>query len=364
MRILVGMSGGVDSSAAAKLLLDDGHTVEGAVLRMHEYTDIDGARRAAELVGIPLHVIDCTELFRERVQAYFCDEYIHGRTPNPCIVCNPEVKFRVLCDYAREHGFDGIATGHYARLVTVTAEGDNKNKDSNENNKEDESKDKNGSARYAFARAADVGKDQTYMLYRLPQDVLEMLMLPMAEQHKTDVREKMSAVDASLGGKKDSQEICFIPDNDYITFIEEKYGASLPGDFVDEDGSILGTHRGIAHYTVGQRKGLGISLGYRAFVKFIDPQSNRVVLGAEKSATDTLRITDVVYSGALPLANGEQRRYTVKLRYQAPAVPCMVSRDESGELYIHLDAPAAAVTPGQSAVLYDGDMIALGGFIV
>lgn len=342
MRILVGMSGGVDSSAAAKLLLEAGHSVEGAVLRMHEYTDVDGARRAAELVGIPLHIIDCSDLFRERVQKYFCNEYIHGRTPNPCIVCNPEVKFRVLCDYALEHGFDRIATGHYARLVTVDAV---------------------GVSRIAFARAADTAKDQTYMLYRIPQDILHMLILPMAEQHKTDVREKMTGVDASLGEKKDSQEICFIPDDDYISFIEDNCGKSVPGNFVDEDGNILGSHHGIIHYTVGQRKGLGISLGYRAFVKAIDPQSNRVVLGAEKSTADMLRITDVVYSGAAPLSAGEQRRYTVKLRYQAPAVPCTVCNGENGELYIRLDSPAAAVTPGQSAVLYDGDSVALGGFI-
>ena len=342
MKILIGLSGGVDSAYAALKLKREGHDVEGAVLRMHEFTDVSAARTVAELLKIPIHIIDCTESFEKKVKTYFCDEYSAGRTPNPCIVCNREVKFKELVDYARAHGFDRIATGHYARVVAL-GDGDE--------------------ARYAVARGTDLSKDQTYMLYRLPQDVLSMLILPMADMKKSEVREEMSLYSRLLGEKKDSQEICFIPDNDYASFVEAERGTFPDGDFVDEEGNPLGRHRGIIRYTVGQRKGLGISLGYRTFASRIDSENNIIVLSREGKPTDTLEIHDVVFSGMKTMDIGDIARLEVKLRYQAAPVGATVEMMEKGRVSITLDSPASFVTPGQSAVLYDGDTVMLGGFI-
>ncbi len=343
MKILIGLSGGIDSAYAALKLKREGHEVEGAVLRMHEFTDVKAACEVAELFDIPIHIIDCAELFEEKVKCYFCEEYSRGRTPNPCIVCNREVKFKGLADYARANGFDGIATGHYAR-VEVISDGENK--------------------RYAVARGADLSKDQTYMLYRLPQDVLSMLVLPMADLLKTKVREQMSEYSRMLGEKKDSQEICFVPDDDYASFVEAELGASEEGDFVDEEGNILGRHKGIIRYTIGQRKGLGISLGYRAFVSHIDSESKRIVLSKEGRFTDTVEICDVVFSGMKEMCVGDKARLDVKLRYQAAPISAVAEMTENGRVRLTLDSPVSFVTPGQSAVLYDGDAVMLGGFIV
>lgn len=342
MKILIGLSGGVDSAYAALKLKREGHEVEGAVLRMHEFTDVSAACEVAELLEIPIHIIDCTEAFDKKVKEYFCDEYSLGRTPNPCIVCNREVKFKELADYARAHGFDRIATGHYARVKTL-GDGDG--------------------VRYAVARGADLSKDQTYMLYRLPQNVLSMLILPMAELTKTEIRKEMSLYSRMLGEKKDSQEICFIPDDDYASFVEAERGAFPDGDFVDGEGNPLGRHRGIIRYTVGQRKGLGISLGYRAFVSRIDSERNRVVLSREGTPTDTLEIRDVIFSGMRTMTVGDAAHLDVKLRYQAVPIGATVEMVGESRVRIKLDSPVSFVTPGQSAVLYDGDTVMLGGFI-
>ena len=195
MKILVGMSGGLDSTYAALKLINEGHEVHGAVAVMHGHTELDGAREAARALGIPLYELDATDKF-DAVKKNFVDEYSRGRTPNPCIVCNPLVKFRVLADFARENGFDKIATGHYARTVTRS---------------------ENGDIRYTLGRAVDSKKDQTYMLHRLPQDILSVLMLPLGDEIKTDVREKARAAGLKAAEQKESQEICFIPDGDYVS---------------------------------------------------------------------------------------------------------------------------------------------------
>ena len=332
------MSGGVDSTYSALKLIREGHEVEGCVLVMHEYTDVDAAKRGAQELGIPLRVVDCRGDFDRAVKPYFVNEYLKARTPNPCIVCNPEVKFKQLCRIAREEGFDAVATGHYARVI-------------------------NKGGHYAVAVAADASKDQSYMLARLPEDVLSMLVLPLADEIKTDVRADASKSALSSSASRDSQEICFLPDNDYPTFIESVSGKSPPGSFIDAEGRILGEHNGIIRYTVGQRKGLGIALGARAFVTEISPENNTVRLSLTPALTDTVLLSDTVYSGTdVPTPNAEIR-VSVKLRYKAPRVNATARIGENGRLILALDEPALSVTPGQAAVLYDGDTVIACGFI-
>ena len=341
MRILIGMSGGLDSTYAALKLINEGHEVVGAVAVMHEHTELDSARDAAEALGIELVEIDARERFLA-VKENFVNEYSNGRTPNPCVVCNPLVKFRVLADYAKEHGFDRIATGHYARLVTVE-DGD--------------------ATLYTFERSKDTRKDQTYMLHRLPQDILSMLVLPLSDEIKTEVRDKAKAAGLKAADQKDSQEICFIPDGDYASYIEGVRGEFPIGNFVLEDGTVIGKHKGLIRYTVGQRKGLGIAFGERLFVGKIDALRNEVVLSREGSFTDKVAVRDVVFSGMRVPRAGEKRRVEVKLRYLAPLVPATAIFDGEGGAELLLDAPEKAVTPGQSAVMYSDGRVLCGGFI-
>ena len=341
MRILVGMSGGLDSTYAALKLIDEGHEVEGAVVVMHGHTEVAEAREAAESLGIPLHEIDATERFGA-VKENFIEEYSRGRTPNPCIVCNPWVKFRALADFAVEHGFDRIATGHYARVITAH-EGD--------------------AVRYTLAKARDSRKDQTYMLHRLPEDVLSILILPLGDEVKSDVREKALARGLKAAEKKESQEICFIPDGDYAAYIEAIKGPFPEGNFVLEDGNTVGRHKGLIRYTVGQRKGLGVAYGERIFVSRIDAERNEIVLSPIGSYTDRVTLSDAVFSGISELVAGTSIRAEVKLRYLAKPVCTTVTFLGEGRAELVLDMPERAVTPGQSAVIYDGDAVLLGGFI-
>ena len=341
MKILVGMSGGLDSTYAALKLIKEGHEVVGAVAVMHEYTELDGARDAARALGIPLVEIDAKERFFA-VKNNFVNEYSSGRTPNPCVVCNPLVKFRVLADFAKENGYDAIATGHYARRIEVT-DGDK--------------------TLYTLERSKDSRKDQTYMLHRLPQDILSMLVLPLADEIKLDVREKAKAEGLKAAEQKESQEICFIPDGDYASYIEGIKGKFPDGRFVLDDGTVLGMHKGIIRYTVGQRKGLGIAFGEKIFVSRIDARRNEIVLSRVGSFTDTVSVDDVVFTGMSEPKCGEQRRVEVKLRYLASPVSATAVFDGEGGARLLLDTPQKAVTPGQSAVMYDGDVLLCGGFI-
>ncbi len=342
MRILVGISGGFDSACAALKLKEEGHEVEGAVLVMHGYTDVEAARRVAESIGIPLHEIDCTKAFADKVISNFVDEYKAARTPNPCIICNPEVKFRRLAEFARKRGFDRIATGHYARLVRYTDCGEE---------------------RTALARAADKAKDQTYMLYRLPTDILDMLVLPMAEGVKSELRRDAERTVLGRLDAPDSQEICFIPDGDYSSYIEKSGYTAKEGSFIDTRGNLLGTHSGIIRYTVGQRKGLGISLGERMFVIDLDPVANTVTLDTSPKMSDTLTLSGVVCPALARLDGERELELAVKVRYQAPIVPATVTIKPGGKAQVRLTEPQRSVTPGQSAVFYDGDVVIGGGFI-
>lgn len=336
MKILVGISGGVDSAFAAKKLLLSGHEVEGAVLIMHDYTELSAAREAAASVGIKLHEIDCTSAF-EQIKANFVSEYVNARTPNPCIICNERVKFKLLYDFAMEHGFDAIATGHYARVVKMDG-------------------------RYSLAMPEDSRKEQTYMLYRLPQHILSRLVLPLSEGTKSEIRLMAEEQGISAANREDSQEICFLPNGGHTDYIESVAGKSEEGNFVDTQGKILGRHKGIIHYTVGQRKGLGISLGERVFVTEIDPVSNTVTLSPSLLGKDSLIVTDIVYSGLTPIAEECELELEVKLRYTAPLVKARVCIHSDNTATVNLASPQK-FAPGQSAVFYRDGIVMLGGFI-
>lgn len=338
MKILLGMSGGLDSAYAARKLLQSGHTVEGAVLRMHCYTEIEDARLAAEDIGIPLHVIDAEMKFEQCVVENFVNEYLRGRTPNPCIVCNSDVKFRLLLDFALEHGFDAIATGHYAEIVRC-------------------------GTRYAVKRANDSSKDQSYMLWRLPQDILSRLILPLANEEKRLIREEARKEGLVASDRGESQEICFIPSGDYADFIEKRTYPSPHGNFIDTDGRVLGEHKGIIRYTVGQRKGLGIALGERVFVTDINVADNTVTLSPDDSFSDEICVSGAVFSGMDEPRVREQIALSVKVRYLAKPIPCVAEYLGEGRLRVKLSLPQRAVTAGQSAVFYREDAVMFGGFI-
>ncbi len=339
MRILLGLSGGLDSVSAARILKSQGHGVEGAFLQMTEHSDAKEAEAAAREVGILLHRIDCRDRFREIVIGDFLSEYRRGRTPSPCTVCNRLVKMEMLYRYAMEQGFDGYATGHYCKIT----QGEN--------------------GRYAPEVAADRRKDQTYMLWRMTQEQFACLHTPLASLMKADLRAEAAALGLSAADTPESQDTCFIPEGvtcrDYLA---AHIGEDLSGDFVDADGNVLGRHLGIQYYTVGQRKGLGIALGRPAFVTRIDPDSRTVTLRfAEDTLAKGITLTHLNFVGDAPRSAGESRR-TVKIRYAAPPVSVTV-RFENDRAFVLFDTPVRTPAPGQSAVFYDGDRLAFGGVI-
>jgi tRNA-specific 2-thiouridylase len=336
MKILLGMSGGVDSAYSAIKLKEMGHDVTGIFLLMHDYADVEGARACAADVGIPLIVEDCRKAFSQTVEKKFAEEYLCGRTPNPCIICNAEIKFKRMYEIAREKGFDKIATGHYASV-----------------------RERDGL--YSVLRARDEKKDQSYVLWRLGQDILSMMLFPLWDDLKSEVKERTREKGVSAAYKEESQEICFIPDNDYATYIESNYKKSRSGAFVDEEGRVLGEHKGIIHYTVGQRKGLGISASERLFVKEIDAEKNKIILSPEdRVGRDSFYINDMVFSGLVPMEEGELDLF-VKVRYLAPPVRAHITF-EGARARVDL-TEKRVITPGQSAVFYDENAVMLGGFI-
>ena len=342
MKILLGISGGVDSAFAAFKLKSEGHEVEGAVIKMHEHTEIDAAKEAAKSIGIPLHIIDATDDFERIIKENFTSEYVKGRTPNPCIICNPNVKFKALYDYAEKNGFDRIATGHYAKILEV---------------------ENNGEVRYTLTSPQDAKKDQTYMLYRLPQHILEKTIFPLSEMSKDQVRENSRSASLSAADRGDSQEICFLPDGNYAEFVEAKKGKCEEGNFVNDNGEILGRHKGIIHYTVGQRKGLGIALGTRAFVTEIDPESNTVTLSTNPKMPKEISITDIVYTGLSEPDESVTIAALVKPRYTAKKIPATVIFSADFTAKVIFSEPTTAA-PGQSLTIYNNDGVLLaGGFI-
>ena len=337
-RLLLAMSGGVDSSAAAVLLREQGYEVAGVVLKMspaHGQT-VEDAKTAASQLGIPLFVKNMTAEFDREVVSYFAAEYRKGRTPNPCVVCNPKLKFKALLDTANAEGYDWIATGHYAGLrrkngVTYLTKGEN------------------------------LERDQSYMLCRLGQDVLSRLMFPLSHLPKPQVREIAEKAGLSCAKKPDSQEICFIPDNDYARFIEERLGKSEPGEFISPEGLPCGIHQGIIHYTIGQRKGLGIALGRPVFVKSIDPATNRVYLAdAADSFEEEVFLTDLSCTFPNSIHSGMEAE--VKIRSRANPAKSTLTL-ENGLVRVRFAEPQRAPAPGQTGAIYQGDVVLGGGFI-
>ena len=354
MKALIAMSGGVDSSVAAQMMASRGYECVGCTMRLYEndvvgmdlmdtccsYENTQDARSVTEKIGIPYHIVHYENLFRQEVIEPFIDEYLHGRTPNPCIECNRKLKFQHLYEKMKELGCDLLVTGHYARV------------------RFDEE-----SGRYQLLKALDLAKDQSYVLYVLTQEQLAHVQFPLGEQDKHKTREIASESGFQNAGKHDSQDICFVPDGDYAGFIERYSGKTCPaGDFVDADGNVLGRHKGIIHYTLGQRRGLGLPAANRLYVTGIDPESNTVTIG---SNDDLMKTT--LYARKVNLIAMDRietpLRCSAKIRYRHKEQPCTVTQPEEDLLKVVFDEPQRAITPGQSVVLYDGDVVLGGGVI-
>ena len=337
-KVIVGMSGGVDSSVAALLLLQKGFEVEGLSLILTPDDDgaaVRDARAVADKIGIPLHVEDKREEFKEKVIDYFVEEYKNGRTPNPCVVCNEHIKFGLMLSAARALGAGKLATGHYAKLQS---DGDK-----------------------VLLKMADSEKDQSYFLYRVSNENFEHVMFPMAEFEKVDTRAIAKENGLPVAEKDDSQEICFIKDNDYVKFIKDYSNYTpKPGNFVNLQGEVIGQHAGIINFTVGQRKGLGMAFGEPMFVTKIDAKTNDVILAPNGfQETKEFFVDNLKFQGE-PIA--EEKKLLVKIRYKAkPTLATAIPIGDS--IKVVFDEPQRAVTPGQSAVLYDGDIVVGGGFI-
>ena len=349
---MLGMSGGVDSSVAALLLLQQGYDVTGVTMKLRpdqymaesqsggccSLDDIDDARRVAYRLGIEHLVLNFTQVFSEKVIDYFASEYLAGRTPNPCIACNAHVKFDALLRKALSLEYDYVATGHYA-VITQNDEG-----------------------RWLLKKAP-CSKDQSYVLYHLTQHQLAHTLMPLAGMEKSEARELAREAGLPVAHKPDSQEICFVQDNDYASFIRRYTGKEPPpGNFIDQAGNVLGTHKGITHYTIGQRKGLGIAFGYPVFVTEIRPDTNEVVLGTNEDVFTNELYADHINFMSVSDIKGTME-FKAKIRYSHSGSMCKVTRVGEDRIHCEFEEPVRAVTPGQAVVLYDGDYVAGGGII-
>ncbi len=340
-RVLVAMSGGVDSSLAAALLQEQGFTAEGATLKLTAGVccDIGSAQAVCAHLGIPHRTIDAQNEFTTAVVHDFIAEYGRGRTPNPCIRCNDRVKFRFLLDYARSQGFSYLATGHYARIE----------RDADR-------------SRFLLKQGIDASKDQSYFLYRLTQDQMAGVLFPLGGLRKTAVREAARRRGLPAAERPESQEVCFVPKDDYRSFLRESAPEALrPGELVLLDGTVVGKHDGIAFFTVGQRRGLGVSGSERLYVVRIEPQTNRVVLG-DRAA---LFATAMTVGKAHLIAGGPltaPQEAGVKVRSRAPIVRAAIAPVPGG-VRVEFVQPVAGVSPGQAAVFYEGDTVIGGGII-
>lgn len=355
-KVVVGMSGGVDSSVAAWLLKEQGYDVIGVTMQIWQDEDtevqeaeggccglsaVDDARRVAMDLGIPYYVMNFKEEFRKNVMDYFVGEYVEGRTPNPCIACNRHVKWESLLRRSMAIGADYIATGHYAQIDRLPG------------------------GRYSLKTSVTASKDQTYALYNLTQEQLSHTLMPVGSYHKEEIRDMARRLGLPVAHKPDSQEICFIPDHDYASFIEEYTGRELPsGNFVDLDGNVLGRHRGITHYTVGQRKGLNLSMGRPVFVVEIRPETNEVVIGDNKDIFTNVLRCDKLNWMAVDGLHGTPMEVTAKIRYSHKGSPCTIREIGDDLVECRFHEPVRAVTPGQAVVFYDGDYVAGGGTII
>lgn len=348
MRVVVAMSGGVDSSAAAALLKAQGHEVIGITLRVWSYEstaqcgsccspdDIDDARAVAEKLGIPFYVSNVEELFKERVVSPFVQNYLNGKTPIPCVACNQDVKFGFLLKRARQLGAK-LATGHYAQV----SEQDGK---------------------YVLTRGADAAKDQSYFLFTLGQAELKDLVFPVGHMTKAEVRAIAEAHGLVTTHKPESMEICFVPDGDYARFVEKVAGPQPQGQVVTADGQVLGSHDGIHKFTIGQRKGLSIAHSEKLYVQRLDAVKNQVVVGsAAETERGSFHLLRPHWVDGVP---GAEQPVTVRIRHRHAGAPGRVKAELNGHFKVILDEPARAVTPGQAAVIYDGARVLGGGWII
>lgn len=349
------MSGGVDSSVAAWLLKEQGYEVIGVTMQIWQeeaqpqeedggccgLSAVEDARRVAYMLDIPYYVMNFRKEFKKHVMDYFVAEYLRGRTPNPCIACNRYVKWESLLKRSMDIGADYIATGHYARIVRLA----------------------NG--RYTLRCSKTAAKDQTYALYNLTQEQLAHTLMPAGDYTKDEIRAIAQNIGLRTANKPDSQEICFIPDHNYAGFIDRETGNQAPpeGNFVTRDGRILGRHKGITHYTIGQRKGLGIALGTPVFVTEIRPHTNEVVLGGNEEVFGNSVCADQLNFMSVPDLEGEME-VTAKIRYSHKGAPCTIRKVERDKALCEFTEPVRAITPGQAVVFYQGDLVVGGGCIL
>jgi tRNA-uridine 2-sulfurtransferase len=372
------MSGGVDSSVAAALLAEQGHDVIGLSMQLYDQAEgqssfgsccsIDGlhdARRVAAAINIPHYVINFERQFQEQVVSNFVNEYVAGRTPLPCAHCNGDLKFATLAERAASFGADAVATGHYARVEALRLTSDDSARSGQAFRLGSEDEARSNPTRYVLKRGIDASKDQSYFLFSLTQAQLARAVFPVGDRPKTAVRAYARLRNLPVADKPDSQEICFIPDHDYRGFVE-KQRPDMPraGQFVDEGGAVVGAHEGVHRFTVGQRRGLGLSSspsGAPLYVLALRPAEQQVVVGPKSSLErTTLQASDVnwlIDAPTVPI------RAAVQIRHRHQAAPATVRATAAGQATVTFDTPQIAITPGQAAVFYDGDRVLGGGWI-
>lgn len=363
-RVAVAMSGGVDSSVAAALLVDQGHQVVGVHMKLHDLPpeqrrdksccsidDSLDARQACARLGIPFYVLDFTERFQSAVIDYFIDGYRGGETPNPCVMCNREVKSSVLLERVREFGCDYLATGHYARIRPPAEDGEGSG---------------SGNGDWELARPRDRHKDQTYFLFGTPREELPHLLFPLADLVKTQTRAAAEQRRFFTWNKPDSQEVCFVP-SDYRNFLRGRMEPVLPGNFVDGSGKVLGSHGGIPFYTVGQRRKLGVSAAEPLYVVALRPRSNEVVLGPEAELfAREFRVGGANWVSRPPITAPIEAEVKIRYSHEGARARIVTEKNGGGEdtLRVEFENPVRAIAPGQAAVFYQDDVVLGGGWIL